>query len=247
MNVLIYVVAAVFIFAGAGSLLTKSRNPTLRAMTPLEHIATCLTLVTAGIVAAAMTRWLPILIGLIVLWTLRIIFSAFRGGRLPESPRLPSREFTNPHAVNDFIHWWISNDPQVSEVENPSTQTMWNEGHRPDECDSDFASATDYFMDAFQRRLTRLQNRCEADWVDDLQNTGNTAFKYLEEEIDIGEEYGLHFERFHYETAVRKITDSEALNSFKHYRLSEILLSNQDRLLMWLFHDQFGKWYTPQS
>ena len=62
-----------------------------------------------------------------------------------------------------------------------------------------------------------------------------------------GEEYGVDFKRFHYDAAVRKIADTDALNDFKYYRLSEILLSNQRRLLMWLFHCRFGKWYTPKS
>ena len=247
MNVLIYVVAAFFIFAGAGSLLTKSRHPTLRTMSPLEHITTSLTLLTAGVLAASMTQWLPIFIGLLVLWTLRLIFNASCGGRLPDSPPLPSSEFTNPSAVNNFIDWWVSNDPQVSEVAKPSTQSMWNEGHRPDECASEFSSAREYFSDSFQHRLKRLQNNSEADWMAELQSTGDAAFQFMKNEVDVGEEYGVDFNRFNYEAAVRQITDPDALNSFKHYRLSEILLSNQRRLLMWLFHDQFGKWYKPQT
>ena len=69
----------------------------------------------------------------------------------------------------------------------------------------------------------------------------------VKEEIRVGEEYGVDFERFHYKTAVNQIGDSDALNAFKHFLLSEILLSNQRRLLMWLFHSRFGKWYTLQS
>lgn len=247
MSYIINAVSALFIFVGACGLLTKSRNPTLRKMTPLEHITTSLTFLTTGVLAASMTRWLPILIGLIVLWTLRLIFNTFRSGRLPDSPPLPSSEFTNPSAVINFIDWWVSNDSQVGEVDKSSTQSMWNEGHRPDECASEFPSAREYFNDAFQRRLKRLQNNSEADWVAELKTTGDASFQFMKNEVDVGEEYGVDFHCFNYEAAVRQITDPDALNSFKHYRLSEILLSNQRRLLMWLFHDQFGKWYTQQT
>lgn len=248
MNILIYLVATLFIFVGAGSLLTKSRSPYLRAMTSLEHLAICLSFLTGGILAVALKRWIPLLIGLIVACALRFYFNlSRRHGRLPDSPPLPPSEFANSTAVNRFIDWWISNDSQVREVRDSSTKAMWNEGHRPSECKSVFPAAEDYFRHTFQCQLIQMESASEAEWVNELQNTGRVAFQFLKDEIRVGEEYGVDFKRFNYDVAVRKIVDPDALNNFKYYRLSEILLANQRRLLMWLFHCQFGKWYTPQS
>jgi len=244
MTILLYIVSALLIIAGL-SVFTKARNPTTAKMSGMAHVLLCLCFLAGGVLAIGTGRWLPILIAVGFAW---IIHGVGERKRRQVRPSLLPVEYPDAEAVGRFMEWWLSNDAQVSEVRRPSTQAIWSEGCRPDEADSQaFTSAEEYFRAAFQDRLVRLQRASEQEWVDELEKTGRQAITFVQTTAEIGEKYGIDFDKFSYQDLDYRIDDSAALRDFKQAFLTETLLSNQRRLLMWLFHDRFGRYYTPQD
>lgn len=244
MNVFIYIISLVLIVAGA-SVFVKKHHPTTAKMGRTEHLLICFFFITGGMSAIVTKRWLPILITLGLVWT---IYGLGEHKRRRIRPILTPQEYSDLRAIKRFMEWWLSNDSQVGEIRRQSTREIWNEGYRPTGIAPDiFSNAEDCFVADFITRLLQLQHASEQEWINHLQETGHQTCSFLETMVKIDEEYNRDSGKFNYRDLDKQITDRDALAKYKQAFLSERHISNQRRLLMWLFHARFGRWYTPQG
>ena len=244
MTVFLYIISTILIIAGL-SFVAKARNPTTAKMGKIELFLLCSICTGGGVVAIIIQEWLPIFITFGFVW---IIYGYNEYRRRNKKPILSPEDYNNPEIVDKFLDWWLSNDPQVNEIRKSSTQAIWQEGHHHSEIDSDISiNAEEYFRRAIKERLSRLQKASEVVWIKELETTGQKSFAFVKEAAEIGEAYGIEFDKFDFRNIDKQINEKEDNRKFKKAFLLERLLANQRRILMWQFHKHFGRWYTPQS
>lgn len=244
MTILLYTTSIILILAGF-SIVTKALNPTTAKMGRLEHVLICFFFIIGGVSAIITEMWVAIFITIGFVW---VVYGFNEYRRRHKKPSLSFEDYGNNEIVDKFLDWWLSNDPQVSEIRRPSTQVIWHEGYRPLDINSQkYKSAEEYFRGAFKESLLRLQNATEHEWIKELEQSGQKIVSFMHEIVEIKQAYNITMGKFDVRYVDQLISEEEDNQNFKKAFLRERLLSNQRRLLMWQFHEHFGRWYTPQG
>lgn len=243
MEIITYILSVIVTILGVG-FLTNADKTSIGNMSKRERVIISLILIT-GAGLGIIFKWYLILIAVVIAASL---YNYFEYKRRNKRATISKNNYKNSQAFNQFLDSWLLYDPQVSEIRRESTYAIWNEGFRPPESNSKHINdPEEYFRQAFKKRLIRLQDATEKEWIDEIEKTGDKSFSFVKTTAEVSEKYGIDPNKFNYKEFDKLITDKSTLNKYKQAFLAERLLSNQRRLLMWLFHERFDKWYTPQN
>jgi len=177
--------------------------------------------------------------------------SFFQKSVIPKRPTLNRDQILSFEEVSKFVIWFILNEPFVNTLSN----RIFNDGYRP-------KTGTQNNPESFAQQIKTLP-----EWfgikifidLNYLKNADESEFKQFIDILDeAGEEtlitggeiairYNLNFQNFEYEKEIEKIPLGFEREKFKINLLNDNVYGAEIRILAWLFHEYFGKWYKNKE
>lgn len=156
-------------------------------------------------------------------------------------PVLETSDYTNTYKVDFFLNWWLKNDYQVSEICRPSTKALWDQGYIPEHpLAKEFDDPVSFFKEIMKSKLKKVKKYPEDEYRKEIDSLNKLTFNYMKAYSDIGREYGIDFQNFSIREFDQKIPFGK-VDVVKQSMMEERFSANQQRLLMWLYKNRFGK------
>jgi hypothetical protein len=168
----------------------------------------------------------------------------------PKRPTLRKSDISNIERVDEFVLWFIKNDPIVKGISNPSSNIIFEEGYRPKsgtlnnpESFADVNTLTEWFVIKVFIDLNMLKDATKDEFKQFIDILDESSTETLSVTMEIAMKYSVNFESFIYGREIQKIPTGTEREWFKVNFLGDNVLSAEIRILAWLYHEYFGEWY----
>jgi len=168
------------------------------------------------------------------------------GGR----PTLYRDETFDKNKINQFVKWFIKNEPFVNAISNRSSNIIYEAGNTPSvplgyntSKDKKFDNLTDWFLAKLMQDIKKLKTLSKIEFKDFLDKFVEAGNKTLMTVGELAVKYNLNFEKFVYEEEIQKIPAGKERDLFKKNFLDDNVIGAEERILGWLYHEWFGEWY----
>jgi len=165
-------------------------------------------------------------------------------------PVLSREETFDENKTNEFVKWFIKNEPFANAISNRSSNIIFEAGnipsvplgHNPSK-DRKFDNLSDWFVAKLTQDIKKLKTASQSEFKDFLDKQGEAGNKTLITAGELAVKYNLNFDKFVYENEIQKIPAGKDRDLFKKNFLDDNVIGAEQRILGWLYHEWFGDWY----
>jgi hypothetical protein len=168
--------------------------------------------------------------------------------------RLKRPDIPEAKKVSEFVMWFVRNDPQVRTISNPGSNMIFDEGHRPILVNQRYLhslagakSLAEWFVSKLFIDLNILKEASKAEFEQFIDDLVKSSTRTLSTTMEIGLKYSVDFQNFVYKSEIQKVPEGRERELFQVNYLSDNVLASEVRILAWLYHDYFGKWYKVKE
>jgi hypothetical protein len=170
----------------------------------------------------------------------------------PKRPILHKNNIPNFKKVATFVIWFIKHERVVNAITNESNNVIFNEGYRPasgtknnpESAKHDINNLVEWFTIKLFTDLNMLKDVAQEEFKQFIDMENEVSVKKLLILMELEKKYDINNENFDYNKEIEKIPVGDDREFFKLYKLIDNVSAAETRILVWVYHSFFNKWYV---